>query len=588
MKRSLLTLASALALCLSAYAAPQSVAIGYCSSTDELNGDYKHSGNDVNTSAALLLPEHLLKAYAGAQISGIKAGLQSKLHVDRLTVWVRSSLEGENLVEETVDATTTPALKKGWNELTFSKPLAIPSDVSGGLYIGYTIHQTGIAYAIANNSYPSQDGFLVNLGGEGWANHSEEGTLCIKGILTGENLPEVNLSMNFLEIDPTFYIEDNLMKGKLRIHNFGTKKVTKFDLAVMADGSRVCLQPRQVGIDPGKTADMDILMAPGFTESGKYTFSLEAVNIAEGEDADPADNAMDFSLNIIEKPLMRTVLVEEFTTAMCSNCPSAAQKLSAIAARDDYQGRLAIVCHHAGYYTDQFTTDFDENYLWFYNDGGRTYAPAFMMDRDSFGTSTPVIGPGNLERNIAIRMEEQTFLKLEAQAGFDKDDQNKLYVSIKGTKYQDKLCDTPVLTVYVVENGLVANQAGAGTKYTHNHVNRDVNYLWGVPVEFDGNTFTYNHTFDLDSKWNRNNLEIVAFVHNFNDAKPTDWEVQNAVTVSRSEFLTNMTGVSGVEVDDDVEIEYYTLDGVRVDQENLVQGIYVRRHGTRADKVIIR
>ena len=37
--------------------------------------------------------------------------------------------------------------------------------------------------------------------------------------------------------------------------------------------------------------------------------------------------------------------------------------------------KTAVVCHHAGFYTDWLTIDASESYTWLYNSGG-TYAPA--------------------------------------------------------------------------------------------------------------------------------------------------------------------------------------------------------------------
>ena len=48
-------------------------------------------------------------------------------------------------------------------------------------------------------------------------------------------------------------------------------------------------------------------------------------------------------------------------------------------------------------------------------------------------------------------------------------------------------------------------------------------------------------------------------------------------------------GISGITDDtDDVRAEYYNLNGIRVDAGALTPGLYVRRTGTRAEKVVIR
>ncbi|MDO5395231.1 MAG: hypothetical protein Q4F07_04630, partial [Bacteroidales bacterium] len=49
------------------------------------------------------------------------------------------------------------------------------------------------------------------------------------------------------------------------------------------------------------------------------------------------------------------------------------------------------------------------------------------------------------------------------------------------------------------------------------------------------------------------------------------------------------SGVDNIIADDtDAPVEYYNLQGVRVAAENLSTGIYIRRQGSKATKVLIR
>lgn len=61
--------------------------------------------------------------------------------------------------------------------------------------------------------------------------------------------------------------------------------------------------------------------------------------------------------------------------------------------------------------------------------------------------------------------------------------------------------------------------------------------------------------------------------------------------VERSINVTDdtLTGVEGVAVDNiDSDAVYYNLNGVRVDAENLIPGVYVRLKGSKSEKVVIR
>ena len=52
-------------------------------------------------------------------------------------------------------------------------------------------------------------------------------------------------------------------------------------------------------------------------------------------------------------------------------------------------------------------------------------------------------------------------------------------------------------------------------------------------------------------------------------------------------FTSKLSGIAGV-IDENAPIEYYNLNGIRVESDQLPAGIYIRRQGNKTDKVIIR
>lgn len=53
-------------------------------------------------------------------------------------------------------------------------------------------------------------------------------------------------------------------------------------------------------------------------------------------------------------------------------------------------------------------------------------------------------------------------------------------------------------------------------------------------------------------------------------------------------FKSEKAGIVNVAVDEDAEIEYYNIHGVRVNSADLPAGVYVRRQGNVVDKVVVR
>lgn len=59
------------------------------------------------------------------------------------------------------------------------------------------------------------------------------------------------------------------------------------------------------------------------------------------------------------------------------------------------------------------------------------------------------------------------------------------------------------------------------------------------------------------------------------------------ITVTFSGDIKSTTGISDI-ITDEAPVEYYDLRGVRVNPDNMTNGIYVRRQGTNTSKIIIR
>ena len=72
-------------------------------------------------------------------------------------------------------------------------------------------------------------------------------------------------------------------------------------------------------------------------------------------------------------------------------------------------------------------------------------------------------------------------------------------------------------------------------------------------------------------------------------AKNASTVTVNCLTKWSGKYYANggMTGIDDVEADT-AAAEYYTLQGVRVDAENLTPGLYIRRQGNTVTKVVIR
>ncbi len=581
MKKLILPIVALMGMAAPAFA--ETTTIGYVSPGCELTGDNGAQKKDVWSSGAIFVPASTLHAMPGAQIKAVKAGIQSKLHIDGLKVWIRQSLDGENLAEGSEDA-----MKKGWMEVSLDTPWTIPADITDGIYIGYSVHQTGMSYCLSNTSDPTEGGYFVNIDEEGWKDMSADGTLCLEAIVEGDNLPATNLSVLAMETPKSYVVSRGTLVGNVTLKNHGVKPVGKFNVSLLVDGIKDAVQTIETPIVPGGVVKVPFILQPRLEDESVFNVSYVIDGIDSGDDANMEDNSVNRTLEVLALPVERVALIEEFTTEKCPNCPSAANLLNVYSHDEQFVNNLAIVAHHAGYYTDQFTNDFDVALEWYYGSPS-TYAPAMMLDRYVNGNGTPVsqVNSTTLERNLVNRIAVEPRLGLDVNAYYDEDDNTQLHVKVEGKKYSTSFCENPAVTIYLCENNIASStQASGGANFVHQHVARATNSTWGDQVDFDKDgCLTYEYTFTVSPNWKKENLEVVAFVHNKNTAKVNDNEVENAAKVSADNF--KKSGVNTVVAEAEDEVEYYTLDGMRVFGE-LAPGLYVRKAGEAVTKILVR
>lgn len=587
-----MSILACLALFGQGYAQVSDVTLGYCSGELPSKGTVKYSEPESWVSGAIYIPAGTLSTYGGNTITGVKAGLSSRLNISELKVWLRTSLDGENLVEKSITKETDPKIAKGWNEVMFDTAWDIPSNSEIGIYIGYSFFQEKTVLGAATLATPSQNGYFLQFGDEPWEDRSAEGTMCIEGLVRGDKLPKVNLAFTSLNIPDIYIVDRGTMEIGGTVQNLATYTITGFDVNAFIGGEKVSTAHVDTEILYSQSGTFSVEMPLGITSVGDGTGSVTVTidNINEGADEDMSDNTLSGDFSIVAHDFKRRILVEEFTTENCPNCPRVGTYMHDALEKDEFKDDVIAVCHHAGYYTDHLTTAFDASYLWLFNDGGSTYAPAMCVDRTAFDSHTAVSCPsssGDMESTWRRALRTPAFVSLNIMAEFDENDENRLRVRVEGAKAVETLCDNPTITVFIVEDNIPAiSQAGAAN-WIHQHVNRAVNATWGDPVEFDGDNYAYECEFSLSSLWDRENMQIVAFIANFNESNAADCEVQNTSNLLFSN-ISGITGVDGIEADENVESVIYSISGMKMNDSNLAPGLYIRKTGNKTEKFMVK
>ena len=177
-----------------------------------------------------------------------------------------------------------------------------------------------------------------------------------------------------------------------------------------------------------------------------------------------------------------------------------------------------------------------------------------MFDRypyteaDKTGLKTPVIFASNSSEIIAYinhRLNTPAYLDLDAEAAFNADSTSvTVWVTAKRAQGYEV---TPRLAVVLTENDIAStSQAGYSGTFYHAHVMRDINSTWGVDVDnWTDNQATYSYTFDLKNNWNRSNLQVVAYIGNYDSTDASNCVVENSVAVNPAAYTPASGDIDG-------------------------------------------
>ena len=93
----------------------------------------------------------------------------------------------------------------------------------------------------------------------------------------------------------------------------------------------------------------------------------------------------------------------------------------------------------------------------------------------------------------------------------------------------------------------------------------------------------------MSGQWVRDNLQVVAFIYNYNEEDATDCTVANAGGISYADFgNATSSAIETVPGADGVEAQYFTLSGIKVVLADLSEGIYVCKEGDTVRKVVVK
>ena len=559
----------------------------------------KYGEND-HCKAGIELTSEMLSPYVGKKIAGIRFGLCADMDKSRVFVAGGSSGSiGGDIVSKDV---VSP--KKGWNSVMFDNPYVI---VEGqDLLVGFEFAQK----TKTKGGYYSDVCYPLSLVKEGLKNKpvllfyrdGDEETWHNVGT-TGDNLSiQVILEGDFSEhsVVPLDFGTVAAMPGKesaarVKVLNLGRSGVGRVSYTVSVDG--VESEERGFAFDApvasGAFGTIDVAV-PAIDSYGRRNVAVRITRVGDYANGSAAVSSGGY-VGIAEKFYPRNVLLEEFTTEKCSNCPRVAGYIHKVLKSAD-KNRVFAVCHHSAFGTDWLTQPCDEEiYSLMFGGDGNSFAPAVMVNRNGLLLSGNPSAQGNvflpssqaeISYYVGLAMEEKADSRLGIEV-LPGGDGTQATIIVNGECNEEFEIDKSRLTLYVTEDSIAAKgQDGADEKFRHMHVIRYYNSSWGDRVVWNDNaTFTATYNVDIDWNWEKKHLKCVAFLSKLNDDDYSDNRIDNSAS---ADFLHSTTSVDGIADNRaTVATARYNISGQRI--PSAAKGVNILRLSDgRTVKVVVR
>ncbi len=560
---------------------------------------YGKTGNGT-ISAAVVIPKEQLARYAGAQVKGVRIALVKTDGFSNLCVWMRHSLEGSDVASVDVAA---PQI--GWNDVTLDG-----GTVSGteDIVIGYSFNQEVTASCMSVAGPVSPNGYWVAKNGE-WTDKSGDniGSLSIELLIEGDNVPEMDLGITGTKYDDVTELGSpfNLSVG---LQNISNQTLNGYSYICKVNGVTALSNVIDKPLAAFAHDTLNLTLPSDIVEKGvKIPVTIEVIAENDGYALNNTATMYMSTYDSDNKQYHHNVLLEEFSTEFCGNCPRAITAIEQCMEMG-YDKNVIQVTHHSGYNYDFLSTYDDQTLEWFYGGKG-IYAPASMLDRlyddvlkellkGKDGTPVMEVDHANTyQLGLEYATSRPAFVNVTPVCTYDVASRRlDITVDVEKDEVFDAQCAAPRLMVQILQDSILhRNQAGYSSTaaFKHRHVYRaSVTPLFGDELEWDGNKAQMKYTYVLPEaiesqlyhtdKYDNNvevvaqDVEVVAFVGNYNADDYCDCTVYNVGKYElKGDVLASVDGVKEYDAVP-VAVEYYLPSGIRIANAPSA-GIYIER-----------
>lgn len=391
---------------------------------------------------------------------------------------------------------------------------------------------------------------------------------------------------------PVVNVADGSLGVQVGINNFGSNPVTSIGYIYSLNGADPVAGILDTDL-PGETEAAAVIPVP-VESTGRGAVQVVVTTINGQECNLGAELSF---LAIDGEGYERKFVVEEGTGTGCGYCPRGIVGMESMskAYPEKFIG-IAIHCDWFG--NDPMTVSSYQPFLNNYFDG----LPSCIINRDPIFNISPSFdyldycygywldqpGAAAVDLKVVKPMEDEKTLNVEASTSFAFDDASANYA----------------LAFVIIEDGYKGMQAnyfaggangpmdgweskGQRVSWTFSDTARDIFNVWGIngsiPASVEkGTAYEYSYDLSLDHVKSLEQTSVIALL-----LDKTTGTIMNAEKVEYADYV-EPSGISSAAIDLSAPVEYYNIQGVRMDGDNLPAGLYIIRQGDKVQKSIIR
>lgn len=600
MKKLLLLFTAVLALSLTAGAQPVQKIMGHYDGDSISSEGFAVSTTTGTRTIAIMLEPEELDIFQGGKIVAIRVGLSQPAVISK--VFVIPVLTNGKYGQSTMwDCNVGDA---GWNTVQLETPYDLNLEEGQKLLVGFYYQQelgaTPLSFVKLGLPYDTYTYARVGSVSK-WKEigSTNNGNLSVQCIVEKDSYPDYRLSAYDLRTNLYVQIGD-MLPFVMNLNNRGIKNIGAYELGInlLIDGEQVATISNEDPFVDGYCTIVAEAPTDGL-EPGKHKLTVELASV-NGEPLEkPVTQEVDF--NAFQQGFPRQKhLVEQFTSTYCTWCPWGTSMLSLLTSqRDDI---IWVGIHGNLNGVDPFRSNQGDSIMSYLGCDGY---PEAAFDRSTGWSSDATIAnvisynPSDHQEVVVylgyffdyISESMPTLAEINAKCTFN-EETRMATVSVEGQVSKDfdnLMGEDSRLTVYLVEDSLVANQMNQGQwiyGYRHNGVFRKaLGSIKGVPLNRIGGKYKNTFRFQIPDTWKWTSLRVVAFIN-----RP----ITNGVS-GYTDLIVNNADVFKFQISDAVEeiavdanvvpVAYYDIMGRQ--HNSLQQGINIVKMSDGSSKKVL-